>query len=73
MWFLIDLALRLRRVDVIILSEPLVDNVRFGSEADISAYVTDVCFTPKSGHFGTPFPIPLLTIIAQRRQELILI
>jgi len=35
---------------MIILSEPLVDNVRFGSEADIWGWVTDVRFTPRSGH-----------------------
>ena len=50
MWFLIYLVLGLERVDVITSSEPLVDNVRFGSEADIWGWVTDVRFTPRSGH-----------------------
>jgi hypothetical protein len=33
---------------------PSAWNVRFGSEADISACVRDVRFTPKSGHSGSP-------------------
>jgi hypothetical protein len=50
MWFLIYLGLGLERVDVITSSEPLVDNVRFGSKADIGVCVRDVRFNPKNGH-----------------------
>src|SRR5436305_14164601 len=35
-------------------------NVRFGSEADISACLSDVRFTPKSGHQITVQPSPLV-------------
>jgi hypothetical protein len=34
-------------------------NVRFGSEADISQQPIDVCFTPKSGHWGSAAKCPL--------------
>src|SRR5262249_12419772 len=34
-------------------------NVRFGSKADIEAPPTNVCFTPKSGHWNSVGKCPL--------------
>src|SRR5215469_15224335 len=34
-------------------------NVRFGSKADITAYLRNVRFTPKSGHWNSAMRCPL--------------
>jgi hypothetical protein len=34
-------------------SNPFAADVRFGSKADIAAPPTNVCFTPKSGHWNS--------------------